>query len=393
MVPAIFETPPAPLNLVGRDRELSWLERNAELGGFGQPEPLAVVGPAGIGKTALVSFYCHSHRKPRWRESEQEVVWIPCSAFRERRGAFTEFMRSDSLGEARMWPLDRITVVLDGADEIKPHEISEAIGHVVNYKRVGSVILTSRNTSFGDTEHWATRRMRTLDLGPLTFEAAESFLTQLGSFDEKERFALLDAARGSPLTVTLLARLAAQLRPAEFRRVLSGDIYKLPAFPADPEPELIKIVQPTIVSASAAMVEKLKKQPDGILSLGPRQFEELITELLRDMGWDVELTPATRDGGKDILAYLKTDVGKMLCLVEAKRYRKDRKIGVELVRTLYGTLCDYQANSAMMVTTSTFSKDARMFEKKHEFQLGLKDYTDVAGWIMKHGRKAPALKR
>lgn len=35
----------------------------------------------------------------------------------------------------------------------------------------------------------------------------------------------------------------------------------------------------------------------------------------------------------------------------------------------------------------TKRKDARMFEKKHEFQLGLKDYTDVAGWIMKHGKK------
>jgi restriction system protein len=42
----------------------------------------------------------------------------------------------------------------------------------------------------------------------------------------------------------------------------------------------------------------------------------------------------------------------------------------------------------MMVTTSTFSKDARIFEKKHELQLGLKDYTDVAGWIIKHGRAA-----
>ena len=122
------------------------------------------------------------------------------------------------------------------------------------------------------------------------------------------------------------------------------------------------------------------------MKLGSRQFEELIAELLKDMGWDVELTKATRDGGKDILAYINTDVGKFLCLVEAKRYRSDRKIGVELVRSLYGTLCDYQANSAMMVTTSGFSEDARQLQKKHEFQLSLRDYTDVVGWIMKHGR-------
>ena len=385
MVPVIFEAPSPPLNFVGRERELSWLDRNAELGGFGQPEPLAVVGPAGLGKTALVSFYCQGSRKPRWRESEQEVVWIPCRAFQARREAFAEFMRSDSLKAPRLWPLDRVTVVLDGADEIKPDEVSEAIRHVVNFKRVGSVILTSRNKLFGDEDHWVTRRMRTLDLGPLTDDAVESFLSRL-SLEQQEIRLLVNAANGHPLTAEALAGLAGRIRPEELRRLIEGRIYDQADYPPLATPELVKVVKTTIISASEAMVAALKREPEGIHRLTPRQFEELITELLRDMGWDVELTPSTRDGGKDILAYLKTDIGRLLCLVEAKRYRQDRKIGVELVRTLYGTLCDYQANSAMLVTTSSFSRDARVFEKKHEFQLGLRDYTDVAGWIMKHGR-------
>jgi hypothetical protein len=50
-----------------------------------------------------------------------------------------------------------------------------------------------------------------------------------------------------------------------------------------------------------------------------------------------------------------------LCLVEAKRCRTDRKIAVDLsalyfVRTLYGALYDYDANTAMMVTSSSDSK-------------------------------------
>ena len=102
------------------------------------------------------------------------------------------------------------------------------------------------------------------------------------------------------------------------------------------------------------------------------------------MGWEVELTQQTRDGGKDILAYLNTDLGRMLCLVEAKHYRKDRKIGVDLVRTLYGTLCDAQANSAMLITTSSFTSGAQEFQQRHEYQLGLRDYADVVNWIMKY---------
>jgi len=104
------------------------------------------------------------------------------------------------------------------------------------------------------------------------------------------------------------------------------------------------------------------------------------------MGWDVELTKETRDGGKDILAYLNTELGRILCLVEAKRYRYDRKIGVGLVRSLYGSLCDHNASSAMMVTTSTFTSDAKEFQKKYEYQLSLRDFGDLNQWIHSYKR-------
>jgi restriction system protein len=51
------------------------------------------------------------------------------------------------------------------------------------------------------------------------------------------------------------------------------------------------------------MIEGLKKQPKDIFNITPRQYEELVAELMHDMGYEVTLTPATRDGGKDILAF------------------------------------------------------------------------------------------
>lgn len=99
------------------------------------------------------------------------------------------------------------------------------------------------------------------------------------------------------------------------------------------------------------------------------------------MGWEVHLTQQTRDGGRDILAYLNTDVARLLFLVEAKRYNPKRPVGVELVRNLYGTLCHEQANSAMLVTSSYFSPDAKEFQKQHVYQISLKDYQDIVKWI------------
>jgi restriction system protein len=99
---------------------------------------------------------------------------------------------------------------------------------------------------------------------------------------------------------------------------------------------------------------------------------------------EVELTPATRDGGKDILAYMDTPVGKLLSLVETKQHNKNRPVGVSLVRSLYGTVVDHQASSGMLVTTSRFAKPAKQFQEKHRYQLELKDYGDVVNWLLKH---------
>jgi restriction endonuclease Mrr len=181
--------------------------------------------------------------------------------------------------------------------------------------------------------------------------------------------------------------MAGPLSRDRLDQVLAGRLYDIKDFPPSDRRELIAVAKPIIVTANQAMIERLKREPRDVFKLSSRQYEEMIAELLDDMGYQVELTPATRDGGKDILASIKTPAADLLLLVEAKRYREDRKVGVELVRTLYGTLHDYQASSAMLVTTSTFSKDARALQQRHEFQLSLRDYADVAGWIQKYGRK------
>lgn len=142
-----------------------------------------------------------------------------------------------------------------------------------------------------------------------------------------------------------------------------------------------------IILANDQLIEHLRRQPCDLHKLAPRRFEELVAHLLEDMGWEVSLTKQTRDGGRDILAFLDAEVGRLLCLVEAKRYSPERPVGVELVRNLYGALSDEQASLALLVTTSYFSPDAREFQRRHIYQLSLREYQDVVGWLMKCKRK------
>jgi restriction system protein len=41
----------------------------------------------------------------------------------------------------------------------------------------------------------------------------------------------------------------------------------------------------------------------------------------------------------------------------------------------------------MLVTTSSFSKDAKEFQGNHEEQLKLRDYADFANWIQRYGNR------
>ena len=66
------------------------------------------------------------------------------------------------------------------------------------------------------------------------------------------------------------------------------------------------------------MLNELNKNPTDLYQLSSRRFEELVAELLIRKGYNVELTPATRDGGKDIYAARKDDLGSFLYIVECK---------------------------------------------------------------------------
>ena len=141
-----------------------------------------------------------------------------------------------------------------------------------------------------------------------------------------------------------------------------------------------KEIQVDLDEVNTELIAYLAKYPEFMRQLNPRKFEELIAEILRNKGYEVTLTPKTRDGGKDIIALYKSPFGHQMFIVECKRYKEERKVGVELIRGLYGVKTAEQYNQAILVTTSTFSKSAIDFVKPLKFQLQLKDYNEVARW-------------
>ncbi|HFK5508569.1 restriction endonuclease [Elizabethkingia anophelis] len=122
-----------------------------------------------------------------------------------------------------------------------------------------------------------------------------------------------------------------------------------------------------------------------LYKISPREFEKVIAELLYNNGFDVELTKQTRDNGFDILALKYVDnLSPIKYLVECKRYKPDRKIGVEIIRGFKEVIQTEQANKGLIVTTSYFSADAIRKQKETPYLLDYKDKDELMNWVSEY---------
>jgi RNA polymerase sigma factor (sigma-70 family) len=136
------------------------------------------------------------------------------------------------------------------------------------------------------------------------------------------------------------------------------------------------------------LIKYFAKHPHKIHDIDPSKFEKLVAELMKDMGYDVYHTPQTRDGGRDIIAVLKTPSNDpIITIVECKRHRADKPVGIEIVRSFLYTLREQdKANAGWIVTTSNFSEDALNKQKEYKWLLSLKNNKNLAAWCSNYGQ-------
>jgi restriction system protein len=102
---------------------------------------------------------------------------------------------------------------------------------------------------------------------------------------------------------------------------------------------------------------------DGLRAMDPIEFQSFMWIVYRRLGYSVQPTPASRDGGAD--GFLEKD-GKRFVL-QCKRYRG--QVGEDTVRDILGTIVHNNAVGGFVVTTGTFSSPAVAFCSGKQIQL------------------------
>lgn len=99
--------------------------------------------------------------------------------------------------------------------------------------------------------------------------------------------------------------------------------------------------------------------------LSPFQFEDLVSNLFRDLGYEVNQTPYVNDGGKD--AYMKKD-GKIY-LLECKHYASTNSIGRPDLQKFYAAMTDCKAVQGYYVNLGRFTSSAIQYATIHSIIL------------------------
>lgn len=104
-----------------------------------------------------------------------------------------------------------------------------------------------------------------------------------------------------------------------------------------------------------------------IRELSPREFEVFVAELYKCLGYTVEITAETCDGGKDVILY---DDDGNVTYVECKHYSESNFVGREICQKLLGAVAIDGADNGIIICTGMFNKNAwEVYRKVDNLEL------------------------
>lgn len=134
--------------------------------------------------------------------------------------------------------------------------------------------------------------------------------------------------------------------------------------------------------SKGASAEQLRARLQGI---DPYEFEHFVADLWEDRGWETEVSKGSRDQGVDIEARKLEGLVNQKAVIQAKRYADDNKVGRDEVQQYHSMkVQDSEADVAVIVTTSEFTTEARLWGLENNVKLV--DGDDLVDLIVKHDR-------
>lgn len=256
-----------------------------------------------------------------------------------------------------------------GFDEVRLERISALPGMKIRYRAID--LAYHAGLTWDDGRTWCYRLR---DSGAWCYVRGISWGSD-GTGLARSRLTFWDGSREIEVDVTKAFEAC--------KRIAGGIIDSRLILPAIWIPP-VRIATAPLTASVSKILHQIRAERTSLQKLPWRLLEELVGELLRDMGFAVELTPPSRDGGRDIIARGELIPGEP-CLLAVEVKRRD-VVRLEDVRAALYANRDFPG--LLIATSGRFSAGVVREKSKPEnvLRLFLKDGVALNQWIRAYPR-------
>lgn len=115
-----------------------------------------------------------------------------------------------------------------------------------------------------------------------------------------------------------------------------------------------KTVHFIIKECSRMLAKRIAAYPDEFMNTEWRDLERIIATVFSDFGYDVELTPSSKDGGKDVIVWYHGES----YIIEIKHWNKENKVGKKHIRDFLNIVIRENRKLGLYLSSSGYTTNA-----------------------------------
>lgn len=161
-------------------------------------------------------------------------------------------------------------------------------------------------------------------------------------------------------------------------------------------------VNEIIQAVSKQFAELVARDPRALEQLEWRDLERMLAEVFSGIGFEVKLTPPSKDGGKDIILQCVVSGRMHSYIVEIKHWRSSTRVGGSALKDFIGVVVKEKRDAGIFLSTYGFTSNA--FEaiseiERHKIRCGEKEkiislcktYVDAQNGLLLSSELLPAI--
>ncbi|WP_062288317.1 restriction endonuclease [Nostoc piscinale] len=113
-----------------------------------------------------------------------------------------------------------------------------------------------------------------------------------------------------------------------------------------------------ITNLSKQLARLIANDPRGLEDIEWRDMERMLAAVFQGLGFDVTLTPSSKDGGKDLVLECIVKGDKCSYLVEVKHWRSGQRVGKRYISNFINVVARENRDGGLYLATYGYSSDA-----------------------------------